>query len=355
VKRDPRQRSIEAEHAQLRGFSRSIAEVEWLLLILVMMYLFLTQPQLARQMPVIAVLAGFTLFVLVFRYSPLLASRTGTKIAVEIAAMVAFLTLVLRLAGTGAQPLVNLYLLPIVTAALVLGRRATALVLLLVSGLYLLFVLPSLSSGTLSAQIATQVAGVLVPFVLVAFLTTLLAENIQGANERMRALADRDGLTGLYNMRAFLRLAGREHDVASRMERPYSVLMIDLDRLKGVNDAFGHEAGNRALQLVAQALQRLTRASDIAARYGGDEFVVYLDKVDKATGEEIAQRVRNVVFSTTMEIDASMVRLKVSVGVGTFPDDGRALPDVIGSADRAMYKDKDLRKVPKAKPLIRRR
>jgi GGDEF domain-containing protein len=103
---------------------------------------------------------------------------------------------------------------------------------------------------------------VLAPFLLVAFCTTLLVENINTAKQRIRALSDRDELTAIYNMRAFTRLAEQEHEIASRTERPYSVLMVDIEHLKALNDTYGHEAGNRAVKLVAEALQRLTRSTD---------------------------------------------------------------------------------------------
>ena len=155
-------------------------------------------------------------------------------------------------------------------------------------------------------------------------------------------------------MRAFTRLAEREHDRASRTASRYSVLMVDVDHLKSINDTYGHEAGNRAVKLVGDALQRLTRSTDVVARFGGDEFVLLLVDAEKAVAEEVAQRVRNVVFSTTLEIDVKMVRVKVSVGVGTFPEDGNGLQAVMTAADRALYKDKEHREPPKGKLVIHR-
>ena len=109
------------------------------------------------------------------------------------------------------------------------------------------------------------------------------------------------------------------------------------------------------MKLVAEALQRLTRSSDIVARYGGDEFIVFLVNADKAAGEEVAQRVRNVVFATTLEVDVKMVRLKVNVGAASFPESGNALQPVMTAADRLMYKDKELRDPPKGKLVIQKR
>jgi diguanylate cyclase (GGDEF)-like protein len=131
--------------------------------------------------------------------------------------------------------------------------------------------------------------------------------------------------------------------------------MIDIEHLKELNDTYGHDAGNRAVKLVADALTRLTRSTDLVARYGGDEFVVFLGSADAAVAQEVAQRIRNVVFSTTLEVDVKIVRVKANVGAATFPENGNALPVVVAAADRLMYKDKELREPPKGKLIITKR
>lgn len=355
AERNPRVRDLDIEQAQLRGFARSFAEVEWLLLILVMLFLFVSRPELAREPTVVGFLGAFAAFILAFRFARPLPRRAGLRITLEILVMIGFLTGILSVAGGHLSPLVNLYLLPIITAALALGKRATACVMGLVVGCYWLVAIVTTGSGVLSPTLATEAAGALVPFVLVAFLTTLLAENIQLTKARIRALSDRDELTSIFNMRAFTRLAEREHELSSRAGTPYSVLMIDMLHLKLINDTYGHEAGNRALRLVADALTRLTRGTDIVARYGGDEFIALFPHSDKAVAEEVAQRVRNVVFATTLEVDVKIVRVKVSVGVGTFPQDGNSLQAVMIAADRAMYKDKERRDPPKGRLVIQKR
>lgn len=347
-------RTLEIEQAQLRGFARSISEVEWLLLILVILYLFATRPDLAQQPPVLAILIGFAAFVLTFRYARPLADRPGVKIAVEILAMLAFTTGVLWHAGGTQSPLINLYLLPIITAALVLGKRAVGLIMVLVAACYVLLAAGAGGLDALELRLAGEALGVLSPFVLVAFSTTLLAENINTSKQQIRALSDRDELTGLYKQSAFMRLAEAEHARATRNGRPYSLLMIDIEQLKSVNDTYGHEAGNRAVRLVADALERLTRMTDIVGRYGGDEFVVMLTEANRTVAEEVAQRIRNVVFSTTLEVDVKMVRVKAAVGVASFPDDGNALAPILAAADRALYKDKHERERPKGRLVIKR-
>jgi diguanylate cyclase (GGDEF)-like protein len=212
-----------------------------------------------------------------------------------------------------------------------------------------------LGYAALNAAFATQVASVLGPFVLVAFLTLLLAENIHTAKERIRSLADHDELTELYNMRAFSKLAERHAELARRTEAPYAVLMVDVNSLQAINSEFGHEAGSKALRLVADALIRLTRSSDILARYGDDEFAVLLASADTEIAREVAQRIRNVVFATTLEIDSRIVRVRASVGFGCMPDAGTTLKDVMAAASRDMYKDKEGRDKPSGRLVIQKR
>jgi diguanylate cyclase (GGDEF)-like protein len=253
------------------------------------------------------------------------------------------------------SPLLNLYLLPIVTAALALGKRAAALVVVAVCTCYPLIGVLTAGPDSLTRDFAIAAVGVLAPFVLVAFSTTLLVDNINTAKRRIRALSDRDELTTVYNMRAFARLAEQEHEAASRSDRPYAILMIDIEHLKAINDTYGHDAGSRAVKLVAEALVRLTRSTDLVARYGGDEFIVLLGGADKEVAEEVAQRIRNVVFATTLEVDVKIVRIKVNVGAATFPESGNNLQAVMAAADRLMYKDKELREPPKGKLIIQKR
>jgi diguanylate cyclase (GGDEF)-like protein len=352
---DPRVRNQEIEQAQLRGFARSFSEIEWLLLILVTLYLFVTRPDAARDVVVVTILVAFAMFIIAFRYSGFLATRMVAKIGVEILVMVAFLTAVLAVSGSERAALTNLYLLPIITAALALGRRATGLVLLLIAVCYLL--LQALEQGydALDAPFATQVASVLGPFVLVAFLTILLAENIHTAKERIRALADHDELTDLYNMRAFSKLAQRHAELARQSQGIYALLMVDINGLKAINDGFGSGAGDKALRLVADALVRLTRTSDIVARYGGDEFAVLLANADPSIAREVAQRVRNVVFATTLEVESRIVRVQVGVGLACMPDQGRTLQEVMAAAGRDLYKDKDGREKPAGRLVVQKR
>ena len=145
-------------------------------------------------------------------------------------------------------------------------------------------------------------------------------------------------------------------------QRPAHVLAQAQPRL-GEGDAGGDRvAGDRRpeldlalTELVAEALVRLTRSTDLVARYGGDEFIVMLEGANKEIADEVAQRIRNVVFATTLEVDVKIVRIKVNVGAASFPEHGNNLQAVMAAADRLMYKDKELREPPKGKLIIQKR
>lgn len=350
-----RDRSQELERAQLRGFARSIAEVELLLMLLVGLYLFVARPQAASSAVALGALVGFGIVVLVLRRVPALRSKIELKITLEILAMVGFLTVVLNEIGPDAGPLFNLYLLPIIAASLVLRRLGALLVTLLVSVCYFLLTTSGEGVGALSPALLIQATTVLFPFLLVAFLTSLLADNIRSARRRIQALSDRDEISELLNFETFMRLAERVHREAAHSSGTYAVLLIDVHHLKRVNETYGVAAGNKALRTVGASLLRVMRAEDIAARFGGDEFIALLPNCELTTAADVAQRLRNLVYASTFEVNVDIVRLKVDVGVANYPIDGDTLERVMTAADRAMYKDKELRTQPDGKLVIQKR
>jgi diguanylate cyclase (GGDEF)-like protein len=125
--------------------------------------------------------------------------------------------------------------------------------------------------------------------------------------------------------------------------------MIDMDKLKDINDNFGHEGGNSAIMLVAQCLKRSIRGADTAARFGGDEFAVLLPGATAEVAEVVVKRVRHNVYKTTLDLRSRMIRCSVSIGVVTYPKDGRDMRELLSIADRKMYRDKELRRAPGAR------
>jgi diguanylate cyclase (GGDEF)-like protein len=142
-------------------------------------------------------------------------------------------------------------------------------------------------------------------------------------------------------MRGFVVLANRLFAQAQRYERPASFLMLDSDNLKQVNDQHGHEAGNRLLQHLVKAVQMQLRFTDIAARYGGDEFVVMLPDTPPRGALEVAERIRNAIEETPFTTEAGRVPSTVSIGVASYPEDGRSMDALLARADRALYVAKE--------------
>lgn len=151
-----------------------------------------------------------------------------------------------------------------------------------------------------------------------------------------------DGLTGVANRRAFDEQLLRLTEHSRRFRHPFTLLLFDLDHFKGYNDSLGHEAGDQALKLVGGLLQASIRGSDMAFRYGGEEFVGLLPETDAAGGLIVAERVREAIQDSQIEHprNAPFGVLTVSVGLSTY-DGGTARSDeLVRDADRCLYEAK---------------
>lgn len=165
-----------------------------------------------------------------------------------------------------------------------------------------------------------------------------LALEVAGRIGRLEQLAAMDDLTGLCNARHLHRVIAREIHRQARSSRPMSLLFLDLDAFKRVNDSHGHLMGSRALVEFGALLQSCTRATDTVARYGGDEFVVVLPETDRRQARLVARRIQERMASVVfLEACGLRVRLTVSVGIATLTKAGKSTADLIRMADEAMY------------------
>jgi diguanylate cyclase (GGDEF)-like protein/PAS domain S-box-containing protein len=160
------------------------------------------------------------------------------------------------------------------------------------------------------------------------------------AEERVRFLALHDPMTGLANYRKLMEALETELDRSARSKRPFALLLLDLDGLKGINDKYGHLIGSRALCRLADVLKRHSRTIDTAARYGGDEFVLILVETDRSAAAVVANRIRDRVAK-----DGEKPPISVSMGVTVCPEDGETVESLLGAADRELYKQKGYRRV----------
>ena len=329
------------EHASI---VRSLTRVDWLVLLVVALYtLVLRAPQESPRL-LYSALAAYTLFLIAFRWRGFPVRETGARIALGAAAMIAFITVVAIRTGGSGSPMVNLYLLPIVVVSMTLGRRGALVIFAGVTLAWLSLVAgegPPPPAGELLARFF----GELGPYALVAYLTQALAGTILTARRRIEEMAERDSLTGMLNLRTFKAMLGREHGLRARGGRGgYAILLVDMDELKALNDEHGHQAGNRAITAVASAIQRAIRNSDLAARYGGDEFVIFLPEATPEIAETVAQRVRNHVYRSLFPVGERLQRMTVSVGTASYPRDGGQAEDVVSTAAVRAKQDRELRK-----------
>jgi diguanylate cyclase (GGDEF)-like protein len=149
---------------------------------------------------------------------------------------------------------------------------------------------------------------------------------------QVRSLAISDSVTGLSNYRYLIDVLQSELERSGRTNRSFSVLLMDLDGLKRINDRFGHLIGTRALCRVAQTLRLHCRSVDTAARYGGDEFALVLPETDEKAAEQVAERIR-----IRLETDEEAPPLSLSIGIATFPQCGTSIHHLLDWADRDLY------------------
>lgn len=159
---------------------------------------------------------------------------------------------------------------------------------------------------------------------------------------RVRDLTLLDEHTSLFNARHLHRSLEVEISRAARYRRPVSLIFLDLDRFKSVNDAHGHEAGSALLKEVGDVMRRSLRVVDVPIRYGGDEFVVILPEASVEHARAAAERLRAALHGATFLHDRGLaVRVSASFGIATWPDDGQTGEDLLRAADGAMYRAKE--------------
>ena len=191
------------------------------------------------------------------------------------------------------------------------------------------------------SSFATTLTAHFAPMLLVAYITTMLSADIRRALTQIKLLSETDELTGILNKRAIDIVSSRLLKQAARYARPVSVLMIDSDSLKSINDTHGHEAGNRLLKLTVECIQSQLREADIVGRYGGDEFLVLLPETPCAGAAGVAARIRQSIESASFSIRDKTVRATVSIGVASYPEHGDDFETIMKKADQAMYGSKN--------------
>ena len=231
-------------------------------------------------------------------------------------ALLVVLAVAVQATGDLASPYQPLYLLIVLYAAAFLPPRRFAVMLLAVVAL------------TAAAVVRAGVPYAWGQGAVIALSLGSAAIFVHGLVRRLDNAAQTDGLTGLWNHAAFWRRLQAEDARARRSSTPYSVLMIDVDHFKALNDKYGHQAGDAVLRRMADILGNRVRGSDVLARYGGEEFAVLLPDTSQSPAADVAEKLRRLL---------AVAGINVSIGVADNADEN-ALPDeVVAAADAALY------------------
>ncbi|MEJ2687871.1 MAG: GGDEF domain-containing protein [Gammaproteobacteria bacterium] len=165
----------------------------------------------------------------------------------------------------------------------------------------------------------------------------ILMSRIEVSRRKLEQSSNIDTLTGLFNRRALFERAEHLFRRAERSGRPLVVMFADMDKFKHVNDTHGHTMGDRVLQRFAQVLRSSIRSSDLAARHGGDEFVMLLVDTDLTQADQVARRIQDGIAREAQRLG---VDCSITIGMGEAPSHGATLSELLEQVDAALYHSK---------------
>jgi len=180
----------------------------------------------------------------------------------------------------------------------------------------------------------------LVPFWVFAYVAAEIYQQSDEAKRQLSLLSLTDPLTGLWNMRTFISFLDREIERAERYNHVFGLMMLDIDNLKVLNDTHGHLLGSELIKQTSEIIVANLRKTDIASRYGGDEFILLLPETHRENAIVVAERICRAVHEWSFRYEQMEVRSSISIGISSFPQDGKVPEDIISGADKALYRSK---------------
>jgi diguanylate cyclase (GGDEF)-like protein len=262
------------------------------------------------------------------------------RLPIEAGAAIVFVTVLLVLTGGMTSPFFFGYVLLVGAASLWASGVGALLLAVATSLAYLIGVLVPVNSAPSTAADIGRIAFNLIALALVAYVCAIVGREQRRARDEALRLSRYDSLTGLYSRDFFTAEMEQEIQRAARTGRAFALLMFDLDGLKAANDRFGHASGDALLRAVADTLSGDIRVTDVAARWGGDEFALLLPETDLNGAMLVADKVRIDIGRLALPHDGLVVRTSASIGLVTYPDDGRSSTELMRRADLAMYEAK---------------
>jgi diguanylate cyclase (GGDEF)-like protein len=321
------------------AYDRVVRIVSWVFILATSTIVAVTGLWLDTQPAIYALLAGAGLFVLVVHDLLPPQALGSAKFVVEGSVAITFATLLVLLTGADESPFFFTFPLIVGGAALVVSPRITfALAAVASLGYVLAIAVPG--PGPVPPVAIATVGINLTALVLLAYVAMVIAREQRRARDAAIRLSTVDPLTGLFNRTFFFAAVDREIARSARSNRGFCLLMMDLDELKTINDKLGHYFGDRVLRGVGEVIRTRVRRIDTAARYGGDEFVVLLPETDPTGAYVLAEKIRIGVTELDVSSAGTDIQPSISVGVVSYPDDGRTSDELMISADQAMYASK---------------
>ena len=321
------------------AYDRVVRIVSWVFILATSTIVAITGLWPETQPAIFALLAAAGLFVLVIHDLLPPGALGSARFVVEGSVAITFATLLVLLTGADDSPFFFVFPLIVGGAALVVPPRITFALAAVASLGYILAIAVPVDEPIEPVTVAT--VGInLTALILLAYVAMVIAREQRRSRDAAIRLSTVDPLTGLFNRTFFFAAVDREIARSARSNRGFCLLMMDLDELKAINDRHGHYFGDRVLRGVGEVIRTRVRRIDTAARYGGDEFVVLLPETDPTGAYVLAEKVRIGVTELEVAIPGSDIQPSISVGVVSYPDDGRTSDQLMISADQAMYASK---------------
>lgn len=321
------------------GYDKIMGNISWLLIALVSLDIKLIPLDDTSTW----FLTGFCLLLLIYnilaRYLVFSRRSSQIKTFTDLMVFLFFIVAVSWFTGRETSPFISLMYLVLMATSLTQGKRVTYFMAALAVSSYVLLAAEQVSFILYQHTFVSHILE-LFPFMLIAHLGAMLSGEAESARKEIERLSQTDEITSLHNMRNFFHLAEFQEKSARRYGKSYALCMLDADNLKQINERHGHLAGTELIRHIGENIARTIRESDIAARYGGDEFVIMFTENAKEEVREAVARILRSVEETRFEFRGATLATTISAGVASYPEDGDDLKTVMARADEALFVSK---------------
>jgi diguanylate cyclase (GGDEF)-like protein len=325
-------------------YNRAVRVIAWSFIPIAVLVVSISQlwQSFQPQVYITIILAG--VFVLgVHEFMP--PSRIGAaRVVSEGSAAIVFVATLVMLTGNSTSPFFYLFPVLIGGAALIAAPGVTLILTLEAIVAYLATAFSTPMDETTFRDTVLRVTINLTALVLLAYAGTVVARVQRRTRDAAIRLSTFDSLTDLRSRAYFFNSIEHEISRSERFQHGFCLLMMDLDGLKSINDGYGHYQGDLVLQEVARLIRAGLRGMDVAARYGGDEFVAILPETDPSGAYVAAEKIRQMVSELLVQSNGHQITTSISIGVVSYPDDGSTADELMIAADEAMYASKRLGK-----------